>query len=40
MNFSELGLSPRTLEAVTAAGYTTPTPIQAARSRPPSSGAT
>jgi superfamily II DNA/RNA helicase len=30
MNFSELGLSPRTLEAVTAAGYTTPTPIQAA----------
>lgn len=29
MNFSELGLSPRTLEAVTAAGYTTPTPIQA-----------
>jgi superfamily II DNA/RNA helicase len=29
MNFSELGLSPRTLEAVTAAGYQTPTPIQA-----------
>ena len=29
MNFSELGLSPRTLEAITAAGYTTPTPIQA-----------
>ncbi|MCA3554483.1 DEAD/DEAH box helicase [Aestuariivirga sp.] len=29
MNFSELGLSPRTLEAVAAAGYTTPTPIQA-----------
>ena len=29
MNFSELGLSPRILEAVTAAGYTTPTPIQA-----------
>ena len=29
MNFSELGLSPKTLEAVTAAGYTTPTPIQA-----------
>ncbi len=29
MNFSELGLSPRTLEAVTAAGYSTPTPIQA-----------
>jgi superfamily II DNA/RNA helicase len=29
MQFSELGLSPRTLEAVTAAGYTTPTPIQA-----------
>ena len=29
MNFSELGLSPRTLEAVTAAGFSTPTPIQA-----------
>jgi len=29
MMFSELGLSPKTLEAVTAAGYTTPTPIQA-----------
>ncbi|MEI7599743.1 MAG: DEAD/DEAH box helicase, partial [Aestuariivirga sp.] len=29
MQFSELGLSARTLEAVTAAGYTTPTPIQA-----------
>ncbi|MFO1122598.1 MAG: DEAD/DEAH box helicase [Hyphomicrobiales bacterium] len=29
MSFAELGLSPRTLEAVTAAGYTTPTPIQA-----------
>ena len=29
MHFSELGLSPRTLEAVTATGYTTPTPIQA-----------
>ncbi len=29
MHFSELGLSPRTLEAVTAAGYSTPTPIQA-----------
>src|SRR5436853_60381 len=29
MQFTELGLSPRTLEAVTAAGYTTPTPIQA-----------
>ena len=29
MQFSELGLSPRTIEAVTAAGYTTPTPIQA-----------
>ena len=29
MQFSELGLSPKTLEAVTAAGYTTPTPIQA-----------
>ena len=30
MDFSTLGLSPKTLEAVTAAGYTTPTPIQAA----------
>ncbi len=30
MSFSALGLSPRTLEAVTAAGYTTATPIQAA----------
>ena len=29
MQFSELGLSPKTLEAVTAAGYTIPTPIQA-----------
>ena len=29
MNFSELGLSPKVLEAVTAAGYTTPTAIQA-----------
>ncbi len=29
MSFSTLGLSPKTLEAVTAAGYTTPTPIQA-----------
>jgi superfamily II DNA/RNA helicase len=29
MSFSALGLSPKTLEAVTAAGYTTPTPIQA-----------
>ena len=29
MNFSELGLSPKVLEAVTASGYTTPTPIQA-----------
>jgi superfamily II DNA/RNA helicase len=29
MQFSELGLSPKTLEAITAAGYTTPTPIQA-----------
>ncbi len=28
MNFSELGLSPKVLEAVTAAGYTTPTAIQ------------
>ena len=28
MNFSELGLSPKVLEAVTAAGYTQPTPIQ------------
>ena len=30
MNFSELGLSPKVLEAVTAAGYSTPTAIQAA----------
>ncbi|NDB70220.1 MAG: DEAD/DEAH box helicase, partial [Methylocystaceae bacterium] len=29
MNFSELGLSPKVLEAVEASGYTTPTPIQA-----------
>jgi superfamily II DNA/RNA helicase len=29
MMFSELGLSAKTLEAVTAAGYATPTPIQA-----------
>ena len=29
MSFAELGLSPKTLEAVTAAGYTTPTAIQA-----------
>ncbi len=29
MSFSELGLSPKVLEAVTAAGYTTPTAIQA-----------
>ena len=29
MNFSELGLSAKTLEAITAAGYSTPTPIQA-----------
>ena len=29
MNFSDLGLSPKVLEAVTAAGYTTPTAIQA-----------
>ena len=28
MNFSELGLSPKVLEAVTASGYTTPTPTQ------------
>ena len=28
MSFSELGLSPKVLEAVTAAGYTTPTAIQ------------
>ena len=28
MNFSELGLSPKVLEAVTASGYTQPTPIQ------------
>ena len=29
MSFSELGLSPKVMEAVTAAGYTTPTAIQA-----------
>jgi superfamily II DNA/RNA helicase len=29
MSFSTLGLSPKVLEAVTAAGYITPTPIQA-----------
>src|SRR5215211_3199073 len=29
MSFEQLGLSPKVLEAVTAAGYTTPTPIQA-----------
>jgi superfamily II DNA/RNA helicase len=29
MNFSELGLSPKVLEAITAAGYTIPTTIQA-----------
>jgi superfamily II DNA/RNA helicase len=29
MQFSDLGLSPKVLEAVTAAGYTTPTAIQA-----------
>jgi superfamily II DNA/RNA helicase len=29
MNFSDLGLSPKVLEAVTSAGYTTPTAIQA-----------
>src|SRR6478752_8932848 len=29
MNFSDLGLSDRVLEAVTASGYTQPTPIQA-----------
>ena len=29
MSFSELGLSPKVLEAITAAGYTTPTAIQA-----------
>ncbi|MEL6946915.1 MAG: DEAD/DEAH box helicase, partial [Pseudomonadota bacterium] len=28
MNFSELGLSPKVLAAVEAAGYTQPTPIQ------------
>ena len=28
MTFDELGLDPRILEAVTASGYTTPTPIQ------------
>jgi superfamily II DNA/RNA helicase len=28
MSFSELGLSPKVLEAVEASGYTTPTPIQ------------
>jgi superfamily II DNA/RNA helicase len=29
MNFDQLGLSPKVLQAVTAAGFTTPTPIQA-----------
>src|SRR5947209_2181888 len=29
MNFNELGLSPEVLQAVTDAGYTTPTPIRA-----------
>jgi superfamily II DNA/RNA helicase len=29
MNFDQLGLSPKVLEAVKAAGFTTPTPIQA-----------
>src|SRR6201994_425801 len=29
MNFDELGLSPKVLDAVTASGYATPTPIQA-----------
>ncbi len=29
MSFSELGLSPKVLEAITSAGYTTPTAIQA-----------
>src|SRR6202167_5083975 len=29
MNFDELGLSPKVLEAVRASGYETPTPIQA-----------
>ena len=29
MNFSDLGLSPKVLSAITAAGYTVPTPIQA-----------
>jgi superfamily II DNA/RNA helicase len=29
MNFSDLGLSPKVLEAITTAGYTTPTAIQA-----------
>ena len=28
MQFSELGLSPKVLEAVEKAGFTTPTPIQ------------
>ena len=29
VSFNDLGLSPQVLAAVTAAGYTTPTPIQA-----------
>jgi len=29
MSFAELGLDPAVLEAVTAVGYETPTPIQA-----------
>jgi superfamily II DNA/RNA helicase len=40
MMFDQLGLSEKALEAVKAAGYTTPTPIQAAPFRPPSSAAT
>ncbi|HYH71045.1 MAG TPA: DEAD/DEAH box helicase, partial [Methyloceanibacter sp.] len=28
MTFTELGLSPKVLSAVTSAGYETPTPIQ------------
>ncbi|MEZ5891814.1 MAG: DEAD/DEAH box helicase [Parvularculaceae bacterium] len=30
MSFADLGLSPKLLEAITAAGYTNPTPIQTA----------
>mgnify|MGYP002824414903 CR=1 FL=1 len=34
MKFADLGLSDKLLQAVEAAGYTEPTPIQAQPSRP------